>query len=101
VGARTRWRDNLSARPFKYSNGVFCNRACLRAQPCIEVGLSAAGLVRSELDAHTQLLKNVDNSLTRLRVERIDEAGDEKLDSCHPSILSLNQTPKFGMIATL
>jgi hypothetical protein len=40
-------------------------------------------LIRGEFDIHTQVAENIYDGLTRLRVERIDEAGNEKLNDGH------------------
>ncbi len=87
MSARSRWRDNLSACPFKYSNGMFRDRAGFHSQSRVEVGLSAAGLIGSEINVYTQAAENIHDSLTRLWVERIDKTGDEELDRDHKSIV--------------
>ena len=62
-------------------------RTRLGAQTCVEVWLSATGLVGREVHVDAEAAENVHDGLTSLRVERIDETGDEELDSCHESIL--------------
>jgi hypothetical protein len=62
---------------------MFCNGARIFSQACVEGGLSAAGLLAGEIDTDAEALENVHDGLTRLREERIDEAGDEKLDGGH------------------
>ena len=101
MGTRTGWRDNIFPGTFKYADRVLRDRACLHAQARVEVGLSAARLIGGEVHVHTQAAENIHNCLTCLRVERIDQAGDEELDGGHGLILSLNQKQKFGMIAFL
>jgi hypothetical protein len=74
---------------------MFSDRACFDPQTCVEVGLPAAGLVGREFHAHAKAAQNVHDRLTRLRVERIDQAGDEQLDCGHISIVSPNQQQFF------
>jgi len=89
MSAGTRGCDNIAFRPFKYPNGVLGDRACFSAQTCIEIRLSTAGLIGREIYIQPEAVENVYDSLTRLRVEGIDEAGDKKLDGGHESILPL------------
>jgi hypothetical protein len=51
--------------------------------------LPTASLFAGEVHTNAEAVENVHDRLTRLRVEGIDETGDEKLDGCHESILSL------------
>jgi hypothetical protein len=66
---------------------MFCDRPRLCTQPCIEIGLSAAGLVWCELHGYAKALENIHDGLACLRVERIDETCDKELDSRHDSIV--------------
>ena len=101
MGTRTGWRDNIFTCTFKYADRVLRNRACLHAQARVEVGLSTACLLGGKVHIYTQAAENIHNCFPCLRVERINETGDEKLDGGHELILSLNQKQKFGMIALL
>jgi hypothetical protein len=58
-------------------------------EPCIEIRLAAARLVGRELHIHLKALKDIHDRLARLRVERIDQAGNEKLDGSHTAIVPL------------
>src|SRR5262245_31126960 len=69
---------------------MFSDRTCFVAQACIEVRLSAASLIFRKLHLHAKTVENAHYGLTRLRVEGIDEAGDEKLNGGHQSILIPN-----------
>jgi len=62
---------------------MLCHRSCFFSQACVEVRLSAAGLVAREFHVNAEAVKNIHDGLTGLRVERIDEACHEQLHSCH------------------
>jgi hypothetical protein len=66
------------------------NRACFRAQTCVEGRLSAAGLSTWKVNAQAQAAENADNGFTSFRVERIDQTGDEELHGRHELIVILN-----------
>ena len=89
VGAGTRWHHNIACRLFEHTNHVLCNWSGFGAQACVEGWLSATGLVRGEFHGNAQAAENVHDGFTSLRVERIDEAGDEKLNVRHVSIVIL------------
>ena len=76
---------------------MFRNGTCILAEACIELRLSAAGLLAGEVHANAEAAENVHDGLTSLREERIGQAGDEKLDGGHESILSLNKTMPNSM----
>jgi hypothetical protein len=52
--------------------------------------LSTAGLIDRKIHVHAETVENIYNSLARLRVERIDKTGDEKLNRGHLLIVSQN-----------
>lgn len=58
-------------------------RTRLRMQARAEGRLSATGLVADEVHADAEALKNADDCLPSLRVERIDETRHEELDAGH------------------
>ena len=89
IGAGAGGRDNVAACPFKYPNGMLGNRTGLGSQACVKVGLPTASLIGRKLHIHSQVVENAYDCLTRLRVEGVDQAGDEKLDGGHQSILPL------------
>ena len=93
IGAGAGGRDNVPACPFKYPNGMLGNRTGLGAQARVEVGLPTASLIDRKLQTHSQVVENAYDRLTRLRVEGVDKAGDEKLDGGHQSILPLVSLP--------
>jgi hypothetical protein len=64
------------------------DRARLRPKAGIEVGLSTAGLIGRKIHGQAEVVEDIHNRLPRLRVERVDQAGDEQLDVGHESILS-------------
>ena len=92
--ARARGNDNIPVCFFENADRVFHNRTRLRAQARIEGGLSATGLVARELHGEAEAAENADDSLTSLRVERIDETGDEELYGRHESIVILKGVKK-------
>ena len=47
-----------------------------------------------EVHVNVEAVENVHDGFTSLRVERIDETGDEKLDVSHESIVILNNVYK-------
>jgi hypothetical protein len=67
---------------------VFRDGARFEAKPGVEIGLPAAGLVAGEVHVNAEAVENIHDCLPSLRVERIDEAGDEKLDVRHESIVT-------------
>ena len=73
---------------------MFCERARFIAQACVEGRLSATGLVLGEVHGNAEAVENVHDGLTSLRVERIDETGNEELDVGHASILIQNPNPE-------
>jgi hypothetical protein len=94
VGARTGWDNDVAVRFFEGAYGLFGHRARFGAQARIEERLPAAGLVAREVHAQAEAAKNFDDGLAGLRVEGIDEAGDEKLHIGHVPILTSN--PKIS-----
>jgi hypothetical protein len=66
---------------------MFRERTRFVAQACVKGRLSAAGLVVREFHGNAETVENVHDGLTSLRVERIDETGNEELDVGHASIL--------------
>ena len=90
VRAGARWHDNFTSSRFKYLNSVFNDGACLGTQARVEGRLSATGLVGGEVHVNAEAVENVHDGFTSLRVERIDKAGDEKLNVRHASIVILN-----------
>ena len=66
---------------------MFRNRARILAETCVELRLSAAGLLAGEVHANAEAVENVHDGLTSLREEGIGQAGDEELDGRHESIL--------------
>ena len=95
--ARSGWHDNIASRLFKHANGMFRDGTCLRAQACIETRLSATGLVGREVHVNAEAAENVHDGFTSLRVERIDETGDEKLNMRHESIVIHSRLPKSAL----
>ena len=98
VRARTGGHHNIPGRIFKDVDGMFGNGACFGTQPGVEVRLSAAGLIGSEFHGHAEAGENIHNGLTRLRVERIDETGDEELYVSHKPIVILFQVTPYVTI---
>jgi hypothetical protein len=66
---------------------VFGDGARIFAEACVELRLSAAGLLTGEIHVNAEAVENVHDGLTSFREERIGEAGDEELDLSHESIL--------------
>lgn len=95
VRARTGWHHDVARRFFEDLNRVFCDRARLRSQARVEGWLSATGLVGREVHVNAEAVENVRDGFTRLRVERIDETGDEKLNVRHVSIVIPNAISDF------
>lgn len=95
VRARTGGHHDVAARFFEDLNRVFSDGACLRTQACVEGWLSATGLVGREIHVNAEAVENVHDGFTSLRVERIDETGDEKLNMRHMSILIPNAISDF------
>ena len=99
--------DGMTISPVVFSNTLnrmFRNRARLCTQACVEGWLSATGLVAGEVHVNAEAVENVHDGLTSLRVERIDETGDEELNVSHVSIVirlksRISNSRKFGMIA--
>ena len=87
VRARTGWHHDIAGRFFEDLNRVFRDGARLRSQACVEGWLSATGLVGREVHVKAEAVENVYDGFTSLRVERIDETGDEKLDVSHKIIV--------------
>src|SRR5258706_3324021 len=100
VSAGTRWHHNITRCFFEHANHVFCNRACFCARTCVEGWLSATGLVDGKVHINAEATENVHDGFTSLRVARIDEAGDEKLNVSHESILIQFrfQNPKYRIL---
>jgi len=70
---------------------MFRKRTRFAAQACVKSRLSAAGLVLREFHGNAEAVENIHDGLTSLRVERIDETGNEELDVGHAPILIQNQ----------
>jgi hypothetical protein len=87
VRTGARGHHDITCCLLKDANHVFCNGTCLCTKTCVEVGLSATGLVGRELYVHAEAVENVHDGLTRLRVERIDETCHKELDVSHESIV--------------
>jgi len=85
--ARTGRNDYIARCLFKYADRVFNDGSRLRAQARVEGRLSATGLVAGEVHVNAEAVENVHDCLTSLRVERIDEAGDEELNVSHELIV--------------
>ena len=86
-------RDNIPRCILKNFDRMFGDGVGVFSQARVEGRLSAAGLLAGEIHTYAEAVKNVHDGLTRLREEGIDEAGDEKLDGGHLSILSLVAIP--------
>src|SRR5689334_20820471 len=97
VGAGTGRNDNISLCFFENSDGMLYDRAGLCPQACVECWLSAAGLIARKFHGNAETVENANDGFPCLRVERIDEASDEKLHSRHESIVIRFrfQTPKL------
>ena len=87
--ARAGRRDNIPRCILKNFDRVFGNGARIFAQPSVEGGLPAAGLLAGEVHINAEAVENIHDGLTSLREERVDETGDEELDLSHVSILPL------------
>ena len=87
VRARAGRDNNIPLRFFKNPDRMFHDGTGLCAQAGVEGRLSAAGLIAGKFYGEAETAENTDNGLTRLRVERIDQASDEKLHRCHESIV--------------
>ena len=92
VRARTGWHHDIARRFFEDLNRVLCDGSRLRPQARVEGWLSATGLVGREVHVNAEAVENVHDGFTSLRVERIDETGDEKLNMRHASILIPNRS---------
>src|SRR5512138_2822741 len=90
VRARTGGNDDIPLRCFEYADRMLHNRTCFEAQAGVEGRLSATGLVAGKFHGQAEAAENADDGLSRLRVERIDKTGDEKLHDRHASILTRN-----------
>ena len=90
VGAGTRWHHNIARCFFEHADHMLYNGSSFGAQACVEGWLSATRLVAGEFHVNAEAAENVHDGFTSLRVERIDEAGDEKLNGRHASIVILN-----------
>ena len=99
--ARTGWHDDVACCFLEHANGMFYNRTRFRAQTGVERWLSTAGLVGGEFHVKAEAVENVHDGLTSLRVERIDETGDEKLDVSHESIVIPNPTDFRSLVKQL
>jgi len=73
---------------------MFNDGSRFSAQASIEGWLSATGLVAGEVHVNAEAVENVHDGFTSLRVERIDETGDEKLNMRHESIVIHSRLPK-------
>ncbi len=91
VCTRTGWHHDIARRFFEDLDRVFSDEARLRSQARVEGWLSATGLVGREIHVNAEAVENVHDGFTSLRVERIDETGDEKLNVSHASILIPNR----------
>ena len=78
--ARPGWHDHRALGFFKYLNGMHGDRARLVAHPGVEGRLPAASLAGGEFYRDAGALQDFDHRLADLRVQGIDDAGDEKLD---------------------
>lgn len=87
VGAGTGWGEDIPPGGLEHADCVFHNRTGFIMQSCIERRLSAAGLSPGEMNVQSQAAKNADDGLARLRVEGIDETGNEELHIVHNSIV--------------
>jgi len=87
VRARTGGREHISGQAFEHFDHMLGHLARIRAQTGVELRLSAAGLGLGEVHVHTQTAENADNGLSSFGVERIDQAGCEKLYGGHVSIV--------------
>jgi hypothetical protein len=96
VGAGTGWHHNITGCFFEHADHMLCHRSGFGAHARVEGWLSATGLVGGKIHVNAEAVENVHDGFTSLRVERIDEAGDEKLNVSHASIVILNpyQTPE-------
>lgn len=65
------------------------HRTRFTAQSGVERRLSAASLFVGKIHIKVEAVENVHDGFTRLRVERIDETGDEQLNVSHESIVIL------------
>ena len=88
---RTGGHHDIARRFFEDLNRVFSDGTGFRSQACVEGWLSATGLVGREVHVNAEAVENVHDGFTSLRVERIDETGDEKLNVWHASILIPNR----------
>jgi hypothetical protein len=88
MGAGAGGDDDIAIGFLEEADGVLGSGAGLVAQAGIEVWLAATGLIARELDAEAEAAENLNDGLTRLRVERVDEAGDEELDCDHFRIVT-------------
>lgn len=95
VRARTGWHHDIAGRFFEDLNRVFSDGTRLSTQARVEGWLSATGLVGREVHVNAEAVENVYDGFTSLRVERIDETGDEKLNVWHASILIPNAISDF------
>ena len=60
---------------------VLRHRARLIAITGVESRLGAAGLVGREVDLDADMLEDIDHRHARVRVDHVDDAGDEEGDS--------------------
>lgn len=75
--------DDIALGLLEKADGVLGDGPGLIAQAGVEVWLAATGLIVRELDAEAEAAENLDDGLTRLRVEGVNEASDEELDRDH------------------
>ena len=87
VGTGTGRDNDIPVRFFEDADRMFHNRTRLRPQAGVEGRLSAAGLIAWKLHGETHAAENAEDGFSRLGVERIDQAGDEKLHRRHESIV--------------
>jgi len=80
---------------------MFRDRACFDPQARIEWRLSTTGLITSEVHVNAEAVENIHDGLTRFRVERIDKASDEELDTSHESIVILIQWRDPNLLKSL
>jgi len=66
---------------------MFCDSACIMAQASVELRLSATGLITGKAHVNAEAAENINDGLGCVRKERIGQAGDEKLNLGHESIL--------------
>ncbi len=71
--------DDRSICCVEHRDGVRRHRSCFVTVARVVRRLTAAGLVLRELDRDSLLLKHFDHRPPDLRIEGVDDAGDEEL----------------------